>query len=159
MLIYFVKFSRSCTRRYRAYQSWSSRELCSQIIRLNASVEHWLGEPILDPDKEHGEVFRYMQFANTAYSAQYPIKTTYYEQWTLLRVMKTKWKLESERLVIQSKQHQKLCCSSQQEKPLIDELKTFSWQPDERRWSANTVQRRKGFVSHTCIFFKCVEFS
>ena len=90
MLIYFVKISRSCTTRYKAYQRWSSRELCStlsQIIRLNASVEHWLGEPILDPDKEHGEVFRYMQFANTAYSAQYPIKTTLR---TLLRVMETK---------------------------------------------------------------------
>ena len=59
----FREFSRSCTRKYRAYQRWSSRELCStlsKIIRLNASVEHWLGEPILDPDKEHGEVFRYM---------------------------------------------------------------------------------------------------
>ena len=32
----------------------------SKIIRLNASVKHWLGEPILDPDKEHGEIFRYM---------------------------------------------------------------------------------------------------
>ena len=41
------------------------------IIRLKASVEHWLGEPILDPDKEHGEIFRYMQLANTVYSAQY----------------------------------------------------------------------------------------
>ena len=156
MLIHFVKFSRSCTRRYRAYQRWSSRELCStlsKIIRLNASVEHWLGEPILEPDKGHGEVFRYMQFANTAYSAQYPIKTTYYEQWTLLRVMKTKWKLESERLVIQRKQHQNLCYSSQQQKPLtVDELKTFSWQPDEGRWSANTV-------GHTCIFLKCDELS
>ena len=164
MLTYSVKVSRSCTRRYRPYQRWSSKELCSklsQTIRLNASVEHWLGEPILDPDKEHGEVFRYVQFANTAYCAQYPIKTTHYEQWTLLRVMKTKWKLESERLVIQRKQHQKLCCSSQQEKPLltVDELKTFSWQPDEGRWSANTVQRRKGFVGHTCIFFKCDELS
>ena len=42
----------------------------SQIIRLKASVEHWLVEPILDTDKEHGEVFRYMQLANTAYSVQ-----------------------------------------------------------------------------------------
>ena len=30
----------------------------TQIIRLKASVEHWLVEPILDPDKEHGEIFR-----------------------------------------------------------------------------------------------------
>ena len=57
-------------------QGWKNRAnyLCSEfskIIRLKASVEHWLAEPILDPDKEHGEIFRYMQLANTAYSAQY----------------------------------------------------------------------------------------
>ena len=40
MLIYFVKISRSCNRKYRAYQRWRCRELCStvsQIIRLKAS--------------------------------------------------------------------------------------------------------------------------
>ena len=55
-------------------QRWCCRDGCStlcQIIRLKASVEHWLAEPILDPDKEHGEIFRYMQLAN--------IKTTFYE--------------------------------------------------------------------------------
>ena len=41
----------------------------------------------------------------------------------------------------------------------VKELKTFYWQPDEGCWSANTVQRRKGFVGHTCIFFKCDELS
>ena len=49
---------------------------------------------------------------------------------------------ESERLVIQRKQHSKLCFSSQQGKPLtVEKLKTlylsltFHWQPDEGRWS------------------------
>ena len=31
----------------------------------------WLVEPISDPDKERGEIFRYIQLANTAYRAQY----------------------------------------------------------------------------------------
>ena len=33
--------------------------------QIKASVEHWLVKPILDPDKERGEIFRYMQLANT----------------------------------------------------------------------------------------------
>ena len=45
----------------------------SLIIRLKASVDHWLVEPILDTDKEHGKIFRYMQLANTAYGVQYKI--------------------------------------------------------------------------------------
>ena len=49
------------------------RHYLKVLDRLKAS------EPMLDPDKEHGQIFRYMQLANTAYSAQY-IKTTYYEQ-------------------------------------------------------------------------------
>ena len=44
---------------------------CLKLSGLKKSVEHWLVEPNLDPDKEHGEIFRYMQLANTAYSAQY----------------------------------------------------------------------------------------
>ena len=78
MLIYFGKISRSCIRRYRPHQRWHCGEVCStlsQIIRFNASVEHWLVEPVLDLEKEHRE--RYMQLANTSCIAQYPIKITY----------------------------------------------------------------------------------
>ena len=37
MLIYCGKFSRSCTRRYRAYQRWRCRELCSELFQIIAA--------------------------------------------------------------------------------------------------------------------------
>ena len=37
MLIYCGKFSRSCTRRYMAYQRWRCRELCSELFQIIAA--------------------------------------------------------------------------------------------------------------------------
>ena len=118
--------SQSCSRRYRAYQRWCCRERCStlsQIIRLKASVEHWLVETILDPDKEHGEIFRYMQLANTAYSAQYKIDVL--RTMNYMASYETKWKNQRGLSSIESS-IQNCALAARKKKPLtVEKLKTL----------------------------------
>ena len=123
MLIYFVKISRSGNKRYRAYQRWRCRELCStlsQIIRLKASDDACLLNQSRRLTKSMEKSLdtcnsRILLIALNILQKQHTTNNKLYSDL---------WKLNER---TREACHPKLCCSGQQEKPLTveEELKTL----------------------------------
>ena len=128
-LIYFVKISRSCNRRYRAYQRWRCRELCStlsQIIRLKASDDACLLNQTWSLTKSMEKSLdtcnlRILLIALNILQKQHTTNNELYSDlWKLNE--RTREACHPER-----KQHPKLCLRGLQENPLTveEELKTL----------------------------------